>query len=188
MPLIKSGSSDALHSNIREMVKSGRPAKQAVAASLAQQRKYKKMYAGGMVEGELPEGDIDDSSDGVQGKPVYPLVDAGESLSENVEQVNRSLADALEGARYASNQEGTLVSEPDMAVMGEPMADGAREPISGDETPEVGAAMTAEPMSDEPMKAAELGHTMIGEVPAGPMLSKEALEAIRLKRQNRRLF
>lgn len=185
MPLKKSGSSEALRSNIQEMIKSGYKPKQAIAASLTNQRKYKKMYEGGMVP---PEGDIDDSVDGMVGKPTYPEVDAGESLSENVEQVNRALADALEQSRYSANQEGTLVSEPDMEVMGESMADGAREPISGDETPEVMHDGTKEPMRTKPMKEAELDHAMIGGVPAGPMLSVEAMEAIKKKKSNRRLF
>jgi hypothetical protein len=38
MPLKKSGSKAAFKSNIREMVKSGRPVKQAVAAAYAAQR------------------------------------------------------------------------------------------------------------------------------------------------------
>jgi hypothetical protein len=42
MPLIKSKSQKAFHSNIREMVKAGHPVKQAVAAAYATQRKAKK--------------------------------------------------------------------------------------------------------------------------------------------------
>jgi hypothetical protein len=39
MPLKKSASKAAFQSNIREMVKSGRPVKQAVAAAYSTQRK-----------------------------------------------------------------------------------------------------------------------------------------------------
>jgi hypothetical protein len=42
MPLIKSKSEKAFHSNIREMVKAGHPVKQAVAAAYSQQRRSKK--------------------------------------------------------------------------------------------------------------------------------------------------
>jgi len=42
MPLIKSKSEKAFHSNIKEMVKAGHPVKQAVAAAYATQRKAKK--------------------------------------------------------------------------------------------------------------------------------------------------
>jgi hypothetical protein len=42
MPLIKSKSQKAFHSNIKEMVKAGHPVKQAVAAAYSQQRKAAK--------------------------------------------------------------------------------------------------------------------------------------------------
>ena len=41
MPLIKSGKESAFKSNIKEMVKSGHPVKQAVAAAYSVQRKAK---------------------------------------------------------------------------------------------------------------------------------------------------
>ena len=40
MPLIKSGSKEAVSTNIRKMIKSGHPQKQAVAAALSNQRRY----------------------------------------------------------------------------------------------------------------------------------------------------
>ena len=46
MPLIKSGSREAISSNIREMVKAGHPQKQAVAAALSTARKYGKAAGG----------------------------------------------------------------------------------------------------------------------------------------------
>lgn len=42
MPLIKSGSKRAVSANIAEMMKSGYPQKQAVAASLSNQRRFSK--------------------------------------------------------------------------------------------------------------------------------------------------
>lgn len=42
MPLKKSASKAAFKSNIREMVRSGRPVKQAVAAAYATQRKARR--------------------------------------------------------------------------------------------------------------------------------------------------
>jgi hypothetical protein len=42
MPLKKGTSQSAFKSNIREMVKSGHPVKQAVAAAYSQQRKSKR--------------------------------------------------------------------------------------------------------------------------------------------------
>ena len=42
MPLIKSGSQKAFHTNIREMVKAGHPVKQAVAVAYNQKREAEK--------------------------------------------------------------------------------------------------------------------------------------------------
>jgi hypothetical protein len=52
MPLIKSGSKAAVSQNIREMMASGYPQKQAIAASLSNQRRYKA--DGGAIE-RLPD-------------------------------------------------------------------------------------------------------------------------------------
>ena len=40
MPLIKSGSDKARETNVKEMIASGHPVKQAVAASYSNQRKF----------------------------------------------------------------------------------------------------------------------------------------------------
>ena len=58
MPLIKSGSAKAVGHNIKEMVKSGYKPKQAIAASLANQRRYKKMAMGGQTVEDGGMGDI----------------------------------------------------------------------------------------------------------------------------------
>lgn len=50
MPLMKGRSPQVVSSNIKELMKSGRPQKQAIAISLANQRKYKKMAEGGEVD------------------------------------------------------------------------------------------------------------------------------------------
>lgn len=42
MPLMKGSSKEVMSENIREMVKSGHPQKQAIAAAYAMQRKSKK--------------------------------------------------------------------------------------------------------------------------------------------------
>lgn len=49
MPLIKSHSDEDREKNIKEMIAAGHEPEQAVAASYANQRKYKKMAEGGMV-------------------------------------------------------------------------------------------------------------------------------------------
>lgn len=50
MPLKHGTSAATVSGNIKEMVKSGHPLKQAIAASLTMKRKSKKMAEGGMVE------------------------------------------------------------------------------------------------------------------------------------------
>lgn len=50
MPLIKSGSKKAIGKNISEMVKSGYPRKQAIAAAMSTARRYAKRADGGLVE------------------------------------------------------------------------------------------------------------------------------------------
>jgi hypothetical protein len=46
MPLKKSASKAAFKANVREMVKSGRPVKQAVAAAYSTQRKARRKKSG----------------------------------------------------------------------------------------------------------------------------------------------
>lgn len=50
MPLMKGHSAQVVSSNIKEMVRSGYKPKQAIAASLANARKYRKMASGGEVQ------------------------------------------------------------------------------------------------------------------------------------------
>ena len=51
MPLKKGHSQEVIGHNIKEMINAGHKPKQAIAAALATARKYKKMAAGGVVEG-----------------------------------------------------------------------------------------------------------------------------------------
>lgn len=111
MPLKKGHSHEVISSNIHEMVKAGHPVKQAVAASLAHARKYKKMAEGGeVVEHNIhdpyqPEqgniGGGDDNS--IHGQAVYPMMDANEGLSD--ETMDESvMVKNLQKTKYAANQ------------------------------------------------------------------------------------
>ncbi len=59
MPLMKGHSPKVVSSNIKELVKTGRPVKQAVAIALANKRKYQKMYRGGMAQGGMTSAEGD---------------------------------------------------------------------------------------------------------------------------------
>lgn len=107
----KGHSHQVISENIHEMVKAGHPIKQAVAASLASARKYKKMYEGGeVIEHDIhdpfqPEqgniGGGDDNSDA--GQAVYTKMDANEGLSdETMDQA--MMVKGLQKAKYAANQ------------------------------------------------------------------------------------
>jgi hypothetical protein len=68
MPLIKSGSKQAISTNIREMVQAGHPQDQAVAAALSTARKYGKKGGGGVrVNGKK----VAPSIGGVMSKPPW---------------------------------------------------------------------------------------------------------------------
>lgn len=111
MPLKKGHSHEVISSNIHEMVKAGHPVKQAVAASLAHARKYKKMAMGGeVIEHDIhdpfqPEqGNIGGGDDNaIHGQAVYPMMDANEGLSD--ETMDESvMVQGLQKAKYAANQ------------------------------------------------------------------------------------
>ena len=52
MPLKAGTSNETVSSNIKELMKSGKPKRQAIAIAVSNKMKYKKMSAGGFVEGE----------------------------------------------------------------------------------------------------------------------------------------
>ncbi len=137
MPLIKSGKKEIVAQNIKEMIKSGHKPKQAIAAALANQRKYKNMAEGGAVEGDY---DLDEEHETnitehmIQGD--QPPVANPEIMDEEKALAMR-LHEASEAMEYS---QGGLV-----------------EPMSGDETPVVNHAQeNADPsLSEEARKAIE---------------------------------
>lgn len=56
MPLIKSGSKQAISTNIREMMHAGHPQKQAIAAAMSTARKYGKAAGGPNMESMVMKG------------------------------------------------------------------------------------------------------------------------------------
>ena len=136
MPLKKGSSRETVSHNIKEMVASGHKPKQAIAASLANARKYKNMAKGGQVfqEGDdesdesLHEdalGSVDSHADeGEAGEPINPVQDDPRGLSANVE-TQETLAKALQAAGFSSNNNSNDF-DPDDSVAGSHMSKGGQ--------------------------------------------------------------
>lgn len=91
---MKGHSQKVVSSNIKEMVKSGYKPKQAIAASLASSRKYKKMAAGGMVH----EGEYEDL-DAEHERGLFDLMAEGDQppvANPGVNEMQQALAKKLQ--------------------------------------------------------------------------------------------
>ncbi len=106
MPLKKGVSADVVSSNIKELMKSGRPQKQSIAIALANKRKFKKMAEGGLVNADFDEEgtpepvDAGDEDRMMSGKPA-----AGAKLSYMPTELDgsdelRSLNEIREDGEY----------------------------------------------------------------------------------------
>lgn len=90
MPLKKGSSREVVNSNIHEMVRSGYKPKQAVAASLANARKYKKMAMGGKVDDDKQVDHMgyshDDSMEHVNREPSAQTAEKLKGISDYFNQ------------------------------------------------------------------------------------------------------
>ena len=209
MPLKKSGSHGALQENIREMIRSGHKPKQAIAAALSNQRKYKHMAKGGMVDMEgSPEdmheeaemrsqarGSIDSAHDaGEAGEAINPIQDDPEGLSPNVMDEQR-MAEALQSRRYSANQNSHSY-EADDSVAGQKMAHGglvvdhANNMVGNKPDLDFINDGEEEPMAEEMSSMGAKGpdeHRMASPgMPSPSGLSEEAKRALAAKKKNRR--
>lgn len=107
MPLKKGNSHEVVTSNIKELVKSGRPAKQAVAMALASKRKFKKMAEGGLVDDEYVGSDFNEAGtpkpmdSGDEDKYMTMKPSGGASLKYQEEEGrDRDLAEINEDGDY----------------------------------------------------------------------------------------
>jgi len=230
MPLLPGKKREVISHNIKEMIRSGHPQKQAIAASLAESRRKKKMAEGGIVESfksaigmpSIDEGDRLDQHKKEKEPSYEEKVGQGVKSKMDPDKA-RAFTNAFNG--YA---EGGVVKEGDYALdeehersMEELMIQGDQHPVSnpheqdmekklaeslhkaseaeeymysgglvegmgGDETPEVMHDGTEEPMSEEVGHTAELEHSVIEGVPESMGLSKEAMEALAMKKKMRR--
>jgi len=139
MPLKNGHSREVVSDNIKELVKSGRKPKQAIAIALANARKSKKMAEGGEVEMEgspadraeesalqsQARGSVDSRGDsGEAGEPIYPIQDDNEGLSYNVMDAE-AMAKGLQARRTKAN-DNTHDFDPDDSVAGKKMARGGQ--------------------------------------------------------------
>lgn len=96
MPLMRSGSHEAVNSNVKELIRSGRKPKQAIAIALSNQRKYKRMADGGQVVADGGMGDVP-SWERPMGGDVEPLSKMNQIGPEDGQ---RDLAELNQDANY----------------------------------------------------------------------------------------
>lgn len=92
MPLIKSGSKEAISHNIKEMRKAGHSMAQSIAASLSTARKYKKMAEGGMV---MPDAvkKLGQPEMATDPRVPSPIVEDGEERADSHEAMGPDFSD-----------------------------------------------------------------------------------------------
>lgn len=169
MPLIKSGKKEAVSSNIKELVKSGYKPKQAIAISLSNQRKYKKMADGGLVK----EGEYNLDEEHETNIPEHMIQgDQPPVANPAIEDQEKQLAANL----HAESEKNEFY-----------YVGGLVEPESGDEEPLVAHdGLEDDYKTDEP---AAVEHSQISpEVPQfkPSPLSEEAKKALELKKKSRK--
>lgn len=210
MPLKKGSSHEVVSQNIKELVKSGRPSKQAVAIALANKRKYKNMAMGGLVDDEYVGDDFDQAgtpkpvSEGMEEMYSSDKPSAAASMSYRegnaIEDKERDLAELnIDGDYHPSD-----VANPVMEAMqrlaggGEiyksnkkldkvPMAD--RFAMGGlvDDPGEAHDSVGSMPVDEIHRIHREADRVVASPKPPRDMgLSDEAMEAIRNKRMKRR--
>lgn len=146
-----------------------------------------------MAEGGMVEDDSEGSTeDGMSGEAVFPKGDKELGLSENV-QAAQMLAKGLQERKIkANNNTNSYDAYPSMGGGQEMSQSGLTEEMDHDGPDGTEPALdwiddgTEEPMSSMPGKPAALEHSVIDGVPGGPGLSKEAREALAMKKKSRK--
>lgn len=178
MPLKMGVSPETVSGNVKELMKSGRPQKQAVAIAMAHKRKSKIMMAkGGMVDAD---DDMDAGTNNSEEalRSLAEIQEQGEmnpssitnpSYQKDRDLLAKALFDKAQQSEELSFAEGGLVV-------------GASDGMNGSEPDLDLDAGTEESMSDEPSKPAAVEHA--------PMsgLSEEARMAIMEKKKRRKFI
>lgn len=163
MPMKKGHSPEIVSHNIKEMIKAGHPAKQAVAASLASARKYKKMAMGGMMM-DSDQDQRNDKTDTLGEAIGYPgfskkkkmahggLVESMEEMdSKGPEDEMRSLNEIREEGEYYPDE----VANPQEQKEAKGFAEALKRQASSQMSPEnyaMGGLVEGGPEEDERMK------------------------------------
>lgn len=166
MPLKMGRSPQTVSENVKEMMRSGHGAKQAVGAAMAMKRKtMKKMAEGGMVK----EGDYDLGEEHPRGLEEL-MIEGDQPPVANPEVMSHemTLARKLQKAE-----------EMEMYAMGGLVQDGPAgdEPV-GNKPSEDMSSTTEEPMSSEVMRMSS----------GGMALSKEQMMALEEKKKKRKFM
>lgn len=177
MPLKMGTSPETVSMNVKELMKSGRPQKQAVAIAMAHKRKSaKRMAEGGMV-------DADDDMDAGTNNSEQAL----RSLSEIQEQGDMNPADITNPERQMQ-QDHLAKALFDKAQKSEVLefaegglVQGMNDGLNGNEPDLDLDAGSEEPMADEPSKPAAVEHAMAG-------LSDAAKMALMEKKKKRKFI
>lgn len=213
MPLKHGHSRDVISFNVKEMMKSGHPQKQAIAAALSSARKAKKMYKGGLVNDDFgPAGTPKPVDSGNEDMYMTDEPAAGTrephdeqdmymtSVPENAvngdyepektaspEEDSRRLAAMISG--YSEGGEVTQIDPVKAKEVSDSFkkatgyADGG---MVGDKPEPHEDDGTEEPLSSMPVKPDGLEHAKISGVPASPGLSEEQRRAIMARKAKRR--
>jgi hypothetical protein len=196
-PLMRGHSSKVVGNNIKELMNSGRKSKQAIAISLANARKYKKMADGGQVMDDGGMEDMPETEYGMGGDDAS-LAKMDEKGPEDRERDIRELN--ADGNYYPDE-----VSNPNEQDEARGFAEALRRKAMGVESPEAYAmgglveGMTDtslgtkpdEDMRDRDEEDEESPSTVgkpVMEEPMGMGLSREAIEALRMKKKNRKFM
>lgn len=156
MPLKDGHDQESVSYNVKELVRSGRDPKEAVAIALSHARKSKKMAAGGMVEDEAPRDLYEENVDSQPSDISNP---------ENMSEHNKDMNDMKKDADSKGYAMGGLV-QPETS-----------DEIMGNKPSEDMMSSTEEPLSSLPMKPAALDHAL---------LSQDAMNALAERKKKRR--
>ncbi len=117
MPLKMGHSPEVVSENIKELRKSGRPQKQAIAIALANKRKSEKMADGGIVEGHDIADDMDDEKYSTVGEEEAEMQPEGTIPDhEMLAQALHKHEDYLAHGGMVNEEAGE--SEPEQALEG----------------------------------------------------------------------